>query len=324
MASPRPAPILVVGSVALDSVRSPHGEVRGALGGSAIYFAVAASYFAPVNLVGVVGDDFPEEGMRLLARRGVNLEGLERASGRTFTWSAAYNEDFSERTTLETTLNVFETFHPRIPSAYRRSPIVFLANINPELQAEVLDQIDRPRLVVCDTMNLWIDIQRAELLRVLSRVDVAFFNSDEARQITGDHNLIRAVAGIKRLGPRRVIVKKGEHGVLMAWGKSVFSLPAYPLEEVRDPTGAGDAFAGGFLGALSQARRIDESACRCSLLYGTVLASFAVESFGVNGIGNLSPRAISRRYASLVDHARIPQQDGDLGVFPLSGSQRVW
>jgi len=318
--APRTVPILVVGSIALDTVRSPHGEVRGALGGSAIYFAIAASYFTRVNLVGVVGEDFPDEGIRILTRRGVNLEGLTRASGKTFAWSAAYNEDFSERTTLETTLNVFETFHPRIPAAYRRSPYVFLANINPELQAEVLEQIERPRLVVCDTMNLWIDFQRAELLRVLSRVDMAFFNADEARQITGEHNLIRAAAAIKRFGPRRVIVKKGEHGVLMSTGRSVFSLPAYPLDEVRDPTGAGDAFAGGFLGALARSPRADEDGCRRSLLYGTVLASFTVEGFGVEGIKSLTPRAIAKRYASLVDHARIPGQDGDLGVFSLPDS----
>jgi sugar/nucleoside kinase (ribokinase family) len=322
MSASRPVPILVVGSIALDTVRGPRGEARGAVGGSAIYFAIAASYFTRVNLVGVVGEDFPEEGVRILTRRGVNLEGLERARGKTFAWSAAYNEDFSERTTLETTLNVFESFHPKIPAAYRRSPYVFLANIDPGLQAEVLEQIERPRLVVCDTMNLWIDFQRAELLRVLSRVDVAFFNADEARQITGDHNLIRAAAAIKRFGPRRVIVKKGEHGVLMSAGRSVFSLPAYPLDDVLDPTGAGDAFAGGFLGALARSSRSDEAGCRRSLLYGTVLASYAVQGFGVDGIKSLTPRGIAKRYAALVDHARIPESDGDAGVFSLPDSKR--
>ncbi len=310
-------PVLVVGSVALDSVRSPHGEARGALGGSAIYFSIAASYFTDVNLVGVVGEDFPTEGIRILSRRGVNLEGLTHAAGKTFAWSAVYNEDLGERTTLQTDLNVFETYHPKIPAAYRRAPFVFLANINPELQLEVLSQIERPRLVVCDTMNLWIDFQRTELLKVLARVDVAFFNSDEARQITGEHNILKAAAAIARLGPRRVIVKKGEHGVLMVSGSDLFSLPAYPLEVVRDPTGAGDAFAGGFVGSLACAPRIDSASCRRSLLYGTVIASYAVEGFGVDRIKDLSAKGIERRYRSLIEHARIPDSAQGAGEFSL-------
>jgi sugar/nucleoside kinase (ribokinase family) len=300
--------LLVVGSIALDSVRTPHGEVRAALGGSAIYFSIAASYFADVNLVGVVGEDFPTEGIRILSRRGVNLEGLTHAAGKTFAWSAVYSEDLSERTTLQTDLNVFETYRPKIPASYRRSPFVFLANISPELQLAVLDQIERPELVVCDTMNLWIDFQRTELLKVLARVDVAFFNADEARQISGEHNLLRAAAAISRLGPKRVVVKKGEHGVLMAAGAELFSLPAYPLEVVRDPTGAGDAFAGGFVGSLARGRRADETSCRRSLLFGTVVASYAVEGFSVDGIKDLSAAMIERRFRSLVDHARIPSE----------------
>jgi sugar/nucleoside kinase (ribokinase family) len=309
--------ILVVGSVALDSVRSPHGEARAALGGSAIYFSIAASYFADVNLVGVVGEDFPTEGIRILSRRGVNLDGLTHAAGKTFAWSAAYSEDLGERTTLRTDLNVFETYHPKIPPAYRRAPFVFLANINPELQLEVLAQIERPRLVVCDTMNLWIDVQRSELLKVLSQVDVAFFNCDEARQITGEHNILKAAAGISRLGPRRVVVKKGEHGVLMACGSALFSLPAYPLEVVRDPTGAGDSFAGGFVGSLVCAPRRDEAACRRSLLFGTVLASYTVEGFGVDRIKDLTAKGIDRRYRTLVEHARIPDDARDGGEISL-------
>lgn len=304
-----PNEILVVGSIALDTVKSPYGQATSALGGSALYFAIAASYFAPVNLVGVVGEDFPGTGYRILEKRKVNLDGLLRAPGKTFAWSAEYSSDLGERTTLRTDLNVFETFHPQIPARYRTSPFVFLANISPELQAEVLEQIDHPRLVVCDTMNLWIDFQRPQLLEVLSRVDVGFFNSDEARQITGEHNLLKAAAGIARLGPKRVIIKKGEHGVLMVAGKELFSLPAYPLEVVRDPTGAGDAFAGGFLGALSRRDRLDENSYRCSLLYGTVVASFAVEGFGVEKIAGLTADEIRDRYALLVDHARIPGED---------------
>ncbi len=309
MANTAPNEILVVGSIALDTIKSPYGQASSALGGSALYFAIAASYFAPVNLVGVVGDDFPSDGYSILEKRKVNVDGLLRAPGKTFAWSAEYSANLSERTTLRTDLNVFEMFHPRIPPRYRTTPFVFLANISPELQDEVLDQIERPRLVVSDTMNLWIDFQRPQLLKVLSRVDVAFFNSDEARQISGEHNLLKAAAAISRLGPKRVIVKMGEHGVLMVAGKNLFSLPAYPLEVVRDPTGAGDSFAGGFLGALSRAARLDEDSYRRSLLYGTVIASFTVEGFGVDRIADLTNEQIRERYEALVDHARIPPEE---------------
>jgi len=309
MANSAPHEILVVGSIALDTIKSPYGQAASALGGSALYFAIAASYFAPVNLVGVVGDDFPNDGYGILERRKVNVDGLLRAPGKTFAWSAEYSANLSERTTLRTDLNVFEMFHPRIPRRYRTTPFVFLANISPELQDEVLDQIEGPRLVVSDTMNLWIDFQRPQLLKVLKRVDVAFFNSDEARQISGEHNLLKAAAAISRLGPKRVIVKMGEHGVLMVAGKNLFSLPAYPLEVVRDPTGAGDSFAGGFLGALSRAARLDEDSYRRSLLYGTVIASFAVEGFGVDRIADLTNEQIRARYEALVDHARIPPEE---------------
>ncbi|MFN0150949.1 MAG: PfkB family carbohydrate kinase [bacterium] len=309
MANSAPNEILVVGSIALDTIKSPYGQASSALGGSALYFAIAASYFAPVNLVGVVGDDFPSGGYSILEKRQVNVDGLLRAPGKTFAWSAEYSANLSERTTLRTDLNVFEMFHPRIPPRYRTTPFVFLANISPELQDEVLDQIERPRLVVSDTMNLWIDFQRPQLLKVLSRVDVAFFNSDEARQISGEHNLLKAAAAISRLGPKRVIVKMGEHGVLMVAGKNLFSLPAYPLEVVRDPTGAGDSFAGGFLGALSRASQLDEDSYRRSLLYGTVIASFTVEGFGVDRIAELTNEQIRARYEALVDHARIPPEE---------------
>lgn len=310
-------PILVVGSIALDSVKSPYGQAKRALGGSALYFSVAASYFAPVNMVGVVGEDFPAEGVEMLKRRGVNLEGLSRAPGKTFAWSAEYNEDLSDRTTLRTDLNVFETFHPEIPDAYKASPFVFLANISPDLQLEVLEQIREPRLVVCDTMNLWIDVKREELLKVLGKVDFAIVNAEEARQITGEHNLLKAASGLARLGPKRIVIKKGEHGVLMVGGEHLFSLPAYPLELVRDPTGAGDSFGGAFLGALAMSGEIGEDACRCALLYGTVIASFNVEGFGAERIADLTAEAIQERYAQLVEHARIPSVEKGLGGFSL-------
>lgn len=309
MPEPQSSPILVVGSVALDTVRTPHGHVRDALGGSALYFSIAASYFSPVRLVGVVGQDFPAEGYALLEARGVDVAGLSREEGKTFAWSAEYSPDLSERTTLRTDLNVFEFYHPRIPREYRRSPYVFLANIHPELQLEVLDQIESPRLVVCDTMNLWIDFERADLLKVLSRVDVAYFNADEARQITGEGNLLRAATAIRRLGPSRVIVKKGEHGVFMSSAEGTFSLPAYPLEVVCDPTGAGDVFAGGSIGFLARHGRSDDEACRRSLLYGTVMASFAVEGFSFERIERLEPARVRERFRILVEHARVPSPE---------------
>ena len=292
---------LVVGSVALDSIRTPFGEVEEALGGSATYFSLAASFFGGVRLVAVVGEDFPREHLDFLSARGVDLRGLQKVPGRTFRWKGYYEYDLNDARTLETQLNVFEDFEPDIPEEYRDSEFVFLANIAPELQLHVLEQIRSPRLVVCDTMNLWIETRRPQLVETISRVDILLLNDGEARQLAGEPNLVAAGRKLLGLGPRRVVIKKGEHGVIMLTGDSFFSLPAYPLETVFDPTGAGDSFGGGFLGSLSRGEEMGEDAIRRSVVYGSVVASFAVESFSCDRLRDLTLEEIEARYRAFTD-----------------------
>ena len=256
-----PSTVLVVGSVALDSVETPFGRADDALGGSGTYFSSSASHFAPVQLVGVVGDDYPVDQLAPLAARGVDLSGLERASGSSFRWRGRYRHDLNSAETLETHLGVFSNFRPKIPEAFRRAPFVFLANIDPRLQLQVLDQVERPRLVACDTMNFWIESRRPELVELLGRVDLITLNDGEARQLTEHANLVKAARWILDKGPRYVVIKKGEHGAFMFTRESVFFAPAYPLESVFDPTGAGDSFAGG------------------AVVIGSAMGSFAVEKF---------------------------------------------
>jgi sugar/nucleoside kinase (ribokinase family) len=299
----RADPILVVGSVALDTVSTPYGRVEEVLGGAASYAGVAASYFAPVRLVGAVGEDFPEECRRLLAGRGIDLEGLQKAAGRTFRWGGRYDSDLNRVETLFTELNVFEGFRPRIPAAYRSSPVVFLANIDPELQLAVLEQVERPRLALADTMDFWIRSKRSEVLRVLSRVQVALMNESEARLLCETPSLVTAGKRLLEVGPEAAIIKKGEHGALMFTPGSVFSAPSYPLEEVRDPTGAGDSFAGGLAGHLAGVGRIDEEELRRGVIFGSVLASFNVEDFSLCRLATLSREEIlerGRAFAELV------------------------
>ncbi|MBM3216107.1 sugar kinase [Candidatus Poribacteria bacterium] len=291
--------ILVVGSVALDSVETPHGSVDAALGGSATFFSVAASYFAPVRLVAVVGTDFAEEHVAFLRSRGVDLEGLERREGKTFHWKGRYTGDMNEATTLATDLNVYAEFDPKLPAAYRDSDYVFLANIAPDLQYRVLDQATRPRLVTADTMNLWINTAKADLLRTLQRVDILVINDGEARLLSGEANLIKASRAILRMGPSRVVVKKGSHGAISLTADSYCVTPAYPLEEVADPTGAGDTFAGGFVGYVASAGAADERAIRNAMLFGTALASFDVEDFSLNRQRALTRAEIDRRVEEL-------------------------
>ena len=293
--------ILVVGSVALDSVRTPFGEVEEVLGGSATYFSVAASFFSPVRVVAVVGEDFPAEHLDFLGSRGVDLGGLRRMPGRTFRWRGFYDYDLNEAHTLDTQLNVFEDFDPEIPEEYRDSEFVFLANIDPSLQLKVLEQVRSPRLAICDTMNFWIENKRNELLETVQRVDCLLLNDSEARQLAEEPNLIAAGRKLQAMGPRRVIIKKGEHGVIMLGENSYFSLPAYPLETVFDPTGAGDSFGGGFLGALSREPNLSEEAIRRAVVYGSVVASFAVESFSCDRLRGLSEEEIKDRYDELMD-----------------------
>jgi sugar/nucleoside kinase (ribokinase family) len=293
--------ILVVGSVALDSIRTPFGEVEDILGGSAMFFSVAASFFNDVRLVAVVGEDFPAEHVDFLSSRKVDLRGLKKVPGETFRWKGFYEYDLNDAHTLDTQLNVFESFDPEIPEEYRDSDYVFLANIEPGLQLKVLKQVRSPRLVICDTMNFWIENRREQLLETISRVDYLLLNDSEARQLAGEPNLIMAGRKLLTMGPQRVIIKKGEHGVIMLGEGVFFSLPAYPQESVFDPTGAGDTFGGGFLGSLSRYEEIREEELRRSLVYGSVIASYTVESFSCDRLRDLTPEEIEKRYASFTE-----------------------
>ena len=271
--------VLVVGSVALDSVETPFGRADDVLGGSGVFFSTAASHFTPVQLVGVVGDDYPIAQLEPLAARGVDLAGLERTPGKSFRWRGRYRHDLNSAETLETHLGVFSNFRPNIPEQFRRAPFVFLANIDPRLQLQVLDQVEKPRLVACDTMNFWIESRRPELIELLGRVDLITLNDGEARQLTEQANLVKAARWILERGPRYVVIKKGEHGAFMFTSDSVFFAPAYPLESVFDPTGAGDSFAGGFIGSLAATGDLSPASMRRAVVIGSAMGSFAVEKF---------------------------------------------
>lgn len=287
--------ILVVGSVALDTVRTPFGVGERQLGGSAVYFSAAASLLSPVSVVGVIGADYPEADLEFLARRGVDLSGIERAAGDSFFWEGVYAYDLNHRDTLETRLGVFAEFRPRIPEVMREADFVFLGNIDPVLQLEVLDQVRSPRLVVCDTMNYWIEGSRDALMGVLRRADVLMVNDSEIRQLAGEANLLRAARWVREHGPSTVVVKKGEHGAMLFSGESVFFTPGYPLEEILDPTGAGDSFAGGFLGYLAHHGTADPDRFRRAMVYGSVAGSYAVEAFSVTRFRDLALADVLRR-----------------------------
>ncbi|HEY5545642.1 MAG TPA: PfkB family carbohydrate kinase [Gemmatimonadaceae bacterium] len=287
--------VLVVGSVALDSVETPFGKIEDAIGGSGTFFSASASHLTKVNLVGVVGNDYPMEKLEPLRAKGVDLAGLMHADGESFRWRGRYRHDLNAAETLETRLGVFSQFRPQIPEQFRKSPYVFLGNIDPRLQLDVLDQVEKPRLVACDTMNFWIESRRNELMRLLGRVDILLVNDGEARQLTEEYNLVRAARWILARGPKHVVIKKGEHGAYMFSGNSVFFAPAYPLEEVFDPTGAGDSFAGGFMGYLARTGRSDEQAMRRAVVYGSTLGSFAVERFSIDRLLEIHRVDIARR-----------------------------
>ncbi len=289
--------LLVVGSVALDSVETPFGRREEVLGGSATYFSAAASFFGPVRLVATIGEDFPDEHVRFLAARRVDVSGLERRPGRTFRWKGRYEFDLNAAHTLETQLNVFADFQPRLPPAFLDSEYVFLGNIDPDLQREVLDQVRAPRFVACDTMNFWISSKRESLLKTLRRVDLLFVNDAEARQLAEEHNMVQAARRILGFGPRALVVKRGEYGALFFTGEHVFATSAYPLEVLFDPTGAGDSFAGGFMGYLARVGREDAAAMRRAIVIGSVLASFTVERFSLERLRTLTRDEIHARYA---------------------------
>jgi sugar/nucleoside kinase (ribokinase family) len=287
--------ILVVGSVALDSVRTPFGEAHEALGGSASYFSVSASHFAPVSIVAVVGEDFPAEHMALFERRAIDVTGLETAPGRTFRWRGEYNVELGHAHTLETQLNVFASFHPRLDPEQREIPYVFLANIDPDLQLEVLSQMRRPRLTLSDTMNYWIARKPDRVLEVLRRVDVALLNEEEARSLSGETQLVRAADRLIAEGARAVVIKKGEHGALYRSSEERFITPAFPVEALTDPTGAGDSFAGGFLGWMARSGDHEGDSLRQGMMCGTTMASLAIEAFSPVRLDETSADEITRR-----------------------------
>ncbi|HZZ84442.1 MAG TPA: PfkB family carbohydrate kinase [Anaeromyxobacteraceae bacterium] len=306
--------LLVVGSVAFDSVETPFGHRPEVLGGSATYFSAAASFFGPVRLVAVVGEDFPEQHVAFLAERGVDVSGLSRRAGQTFRWKGRYDFDLNNAHTLETHLNVFADFDPVLPDAYRDSEFVFLANIDPDLQRSVLDQVKSPRLVACDTMNFWITSKRESLLKTLKRVDLLFVNDAEARQLAGEHNIVKAARRILTYGPRALVVKRGEYGALFFSGEQVFAASAYPLPALFDPTGAGDSFAGGFMGYLARNGKVDPAVMRRAIVLGGVVASFTVEQFSLDRLRTLTTGEIQARYAEFKQLSHF--DDLELDLFP--------
>ena len=290
--------LLVVGSVAFDGIETPFGKVEKTLGGAASYFALAASHFTPVRLVGIVGDDFTAREKAILGGRSkrIDLEGLEHAPGKSFFWAGRYNQNMNERTTLTTELNVFADFQPKLPKSYLDTSFIFLGNIQPTLQLSVLKQVKRkPVLVGLDSMNYWIERTGSELRETLKHIQVLVINDDETRQLTGEHNLTRAAKDIFKMGPKILVIKRGEHGALLVHRDFLFAVPAFPLEEVHDPTGAGDSFAGGFMGSLARDGRVNEESLRRAMVYGSVMGSFACERFGVERLTTLKLSEIKAR-----------------------------
>jgi len=306
--------LLVVGSVALDSVETPFGLKEDVLGGSATYFSTSASFFTPVKVVAVVGEDFPQAHLDFLSSRGVDIAGVTREKGRTFRWKGRYGWQLNEAETLDTQLNVFQSFSPKLPESYRDAQFVFLGNIHPELQAQVVDQVKGPKLVAADTMNFWINGSRPALLKTLQRVNLLFVNDAEARQLSGEHNIVRAARAILGMGPQRVVIKRGEYGALLFEQDHVFACPALPLADVFDPTGAGDTFAGGFMGTLAQhSGKLDSSVLRRAMVMGSVMASFTVEKFSLERLREVDRKLIHARFS---EFKRLTHFE-DLG--PLDG-----
>jgi len=289
--------VLVVGSVALDSVETPFGKADDVLGGSAVYFSASASHQTPVQLVGVIGDDFPVEKLDALASRGVDLAGLEHAKGDSFRWRGRYRHDLNSAETLETRLGVFSHFRPKIPAQFRSAEYVFLGNIDPRLQLDVLQQVAKPKLVACDTMNFWIESRRDDLIALLTHVDLVTLNDAEVRQLTEKANLVQGAKWILERGPKTVVIKKGEHGAFMFTKSTVFYAPAFPLESVFDPTGAGDSFAGGFMGYLARTDDLSEASLRRAMIHGSAMGSFVVEGFSVTRLLEINAADIDRRVA---------------------------
>ncbi|MDP8252922.1 MAG: PfkB family carbohydrate kinase [Candidatus Kaelpia aquatica] len=301
--------ILVIGSVALDTIKTPFAKVDKILGGSAIYFSVSAINFTAVNIVAVVGEDFPKKHIEFLKNKSIDTQGLSIESGKTFHWEGEYGWDFSNPKTIVTDLNVFANFNPKIPRSYQNSKYLFLANIDPEIQLRALSQVKNPKLIACDTMNYWIENKKRALLKLLKRVDIFFINESESKELTNQKNLVKAAKEILSFGPKVVVIKKGEHGVLLFTKSHAFTAPAYLMESVFDPTGAGDTFAGGFIGYLAKTKRIDQTSLRRAAIYGTIMATFAVEDISLSKLGKISAIDIDKRikgFKKLTDFAIKP------------------
>lgn len=307
--------MLVVGSVAQDTIHNHLGSHPYVLGGSAVFGALAAAHFVRPRMVGVVGTDFPDASVRLLADKGVDVSGLEIVEGKTFHWEGRYSDDLTSRESIKTELNVFADFHPKIPDAFRTTPYVMLGNIHPSLQVEVLEQMSEPALVIADTMNFWIEGTPDELARMLARIDMLVINEEEARQLSGVYNIARAARKLLAMGPRIVVIKRGEYGALLFEGDDIFSAPAYPVEEVQDPTGAGDTFAGGMLGFIAAQGKTDGATLRRAIVYGSALASFCVEGISVERLRTVTKEEIDERYLAFarLAHFASGEERGRLG-----------
>ena len=297
--------VVVVGSVAVDSVETDKRKVEKSLGGAAMYFAHAARYFTDVNLVGVVGTDYDVNDVAYLKDQNVNLDGLEVVEGKTFRWGGRYHKDMNQRDTLFTELNVFGDFQPKIPDSYKNSDYVFLANIHPELQLDVLNQVNKPKCVILDTMNFWISGAREPLDRLLAKVDILIINDEEAKELSGEESLLKAQVKIKAMGPKTLVIKKGEHGALLFTDSGIFASPAFPLENVEDPTGAGDSFAGGFVGYLAKTNDLSDDSLRKAVIYGSTLASFVCEDFSFTRLKELKEEEINSRLDAFKELTRF-------------------
>ncbi|MFH0953689.1 MAG: PfkB family carbohydrate kinase [Verrucomicrobiota bacterium] len=305
MADTNNVQLVVVGSIGIDTIETPTERREEILGGSASYACAAASFFTSTGLVGVVGTDFPQECTDLYRKLGINLDGLQTLPGKTFRWTGVYEQNMDNRRTICTDLNVFASFMPDLPPSYRKSPFLFLANIQPSLQLHVLDQMEKPRFVVADTMDLWINTAKDDLLKLLKRVDLLTLNESEARRLSGQQVLLKAARALLGLGPKYILIKKGEHGSILFSGKDLFLMPAFPLEEIRDPTGAGDSFAGGFIGALASVGKVSETTIHRAMIYGSVVASFGVEQFSLDRFRDLTLEQIEGRASLLREMMRI-------------------
>lgn len=301
--------MLIVGTVATDDIVTPFASVEGVLGGSAVYAATAGSLYVPVQIVGVIGADFPEAYMAFLKERQFDLAGLEVQTGKTFHWAGKYHFDMNTRDTLATELNVLATFNPTLPQSYRRTPYVFLANVDPVIQLAALDQMDSPALTILDTMNYWIETQRDDLTAVIRRSDLVMINDEELRQYTDEHSLLRAARAVLALGPRALIVKKGEHGAALVTVDGYYYAPGYPLDDVVDPTGAGDSFAGGFLGYIAKQRKVTGRELHRALIHGSVVASYTVEDFSVNRLRDVTREDIEKRYREFASFTHFDRLD---------------